>query len=288
MTYLRIPQSARRHAVILSKPAWMWGAEMGVNDQGVVIGNEAVFTKLVDRSNSALLGMDLLRLGLERGSTAREAMDTICMLLEEFGQGGPAGFRDKAFRYDNSYLIADADEAWVLETAGRHWAAKRVDEYTAISNALTIETEFDAHSNGLIEFARQNGYFHSSGDFNFAEAFDTRFMKFMGCAVQRRQLSLQQQATSSAVSMASGLRQHRKDDHSSNRDVCMHASGVTRPSQTCGSMIVQLQPGQPPRIMVTGTSAPCISLFQPIDFTDDPNSVRQLRFQEDDDVRNSL
>ncbi len=53
----------KTHGVILSKPAWMWGAEMGANDHGVVIGNEAIFTKLQgpDDSEEKLLGMDLLR-----------------------------------------------------------------------------------------------------------------------------------------------------------------------------------------------------------------------------------
>lgn len=53
-----------KRAVILSKPAWMWGAEMGANDAGVVIGNEAVFTKLETSEDieEKLLGMDLVRL----------------------------------------------------------------------------------------------------------------------------------------------------------------------------------------------------------------------------------
>ena len=62
-TYIEIPQVEKTHAVILSKPAWMWGAEMGSNEQGVCIGNEAVWTKLNgdDDAVERLLGMDLLR-----------------------------------------------------------------------------------------------------------------------------------------------------------------------------------------------------------------------------------
>jgi dipeptidase len=64
-TTLELPQSSHTHAVIISRPAWMWGCEMGANDAGVVGGNEAVFTRL-PVAHDGLTGMDLLRLALER------------------------------------------------------------------------------------------------------------------------------------------------------------------------------------------------------------------------------
>ena len=66
-TYLQISQAKQTFAVVLSKPRWMWGAEMGSNEQGVVIGNEAVWTTQPYR-DTGLLGMDLVRLGIGQKS----------------------------------------------------------------------------------------------------------------------------------------------------------------------------------------------------------------------------
>src|SRR5688572_14946019 len=141
-TYIELPQVPRRHAVILSKPVWCWGGEMGINERGVVIGCCPVHTRRAS-CVPALLGADLVRLGLERGGTAAEALAIVIRLLEQHGQGGPAGFRDKKRCTDSSFLIADALDAWLLETAGRDWVARRIEGHCAISGALTLGTERD-------------------------------------------------------------------------------------------------------------------------------------------------
>ncbi len=125
-THVTIPQAPHTAAVLLSRPFWMWGAEMGTNEHGLTIGNEAVFATGV-AAVTGLTGMDLLRLAVERARTVDEGFEVIVDLLERHGQGGRCGFEDPSFRYDSSFLLADPSGAAVLETAGRAWAVERVD-----------------------------------------------------------------------------------------------------------------------------------------------------------------
>lgn len=140
-TYVEMPSYVVEHDVWLSKPSWMWGAEMGVNAKGVSIGNEAIFSRVsVDRTG--VLGMDHLRAALELASTAREAVELIVKNTERHGQGGDGGF-ERPLYYHNSYLIADPDEGYVLETVDRYYAYKKLDGNYHISNKLSIEDDYD-------------------------------------------------------------------------------------------------------------------------------------------------
>ncbi len=261
-TYLRIDQVPDRNAVMLSKPLWCWGAEMGINEHGVCIGNEAIFSRCTS-SEPALLGMDLVRLGLERADSAEAAVNVITGLLERHGQGGPAGYHDKSFHYDNSFIVADPREAWVLETAGRDWAAKRVQSAYAISNALTLGKDYDLASERV-----------SREQLDFARTFDSRLMPTLAGAHRRRALGMhclgaaRDHLTFRRMAMHLRMHGHRSDDpiKGSNADVCMHAAGPVRRSQTTGSMIARLKPaGQ--TVVFTGTSAPCLSIYRPAAFS---------------------
>lgn len=135
-TYIEIDQVENTHAILISKPVWMWGAEMGVNDCGVCIGNEAISTKTSKENKESLIGMDLVRLGLERASSAKEALNIIIELLQKYGQGGNCGYKKESY-YDNSFLIMDRTELYILETVGKNYAVKRKKTAT-ISNCLSI------------------------------------------------------------------------------------------------------------------------------------------------------
>ncbi|MCK5299403.1 MAG: C69 family dipeptidase, partial [Candidatus Heimdallarchaeota archaeon] len=169
-TYLEIPQVSETYAILLSQPYWMWGAEMGANEYGVVIGNEAIYTHEPLRS-IGLLGMDLLRLGLERGKSAKEALEVIIDLLEKYGQGGGCAYDDPSWMYHNSYIIADSKEAYVLETADNWWIVEKVVDVRSISNEISIRGKGDLRKKGIIRHAIDKNYCKSEEDFDFAVTF---------------------------------------------------------------------------------------------------------------------
>jgi dipeptidase len=161
--YVTVPQVRHTYRVLGSQPFWLWGFEHGINERGVVIGNEAIWTT-APRQRVGLLGMDLIRLGLERGGTARQALDAMTALLEAHGQGGSPRHNDRqAACYDSSFILADPREAWVLETSGREWVARRIQQGVySISNVPCVGREFDLASAALrarpgLDFARDLG-----------------------------------------------------------------------------------------------------------------------------------
>jgi secernin len=245
-TYMTIPQVEETTAVLLSRPFWMWGAEMGANEHGVVIGNEAVFTR--DRvARTGLTGMDLLRLALERAGSAARAVEAITGLLERHGQGGGCDHETRRLRYHNSYLVADPTTAFVLETAGREWAVEKVHGVRTISNALTIPKFAARHSDWLI----------------------TRVA--CGRTRQMRTAALAGDASGPADLMRL-LRDHGVDRdaprfrwfNGSLDTVCMHGGGgAAHGSVSTASWVSELSPGTV-RHWATGTAAPCTAIFKPI------------------------
>jgi len=280
-TYLSVSIPDHSYATWISRPDWMWGAEMGVNEMGVAIANEAVFTRLVNRKTPGLLGMDMLRLALEQAASAEDALGIITGYLEKYGQGGVAGFHNKRLFYDNSFLIADSQVGWQLETAGRFWVARKHSRengrfQTAISNTLSVTSDFDLASADIEDQCIRAGYWNGKGEFDFTAVFGTWFMPWAGKAEQRRQCNLSRLSRVSdespvAGQLAAALAQHNTDNgRRSNADVCMHANGILRPSQTTQSMITRLSP-KTQNVWMTGGAAPCVSLFKPL-FRPDPNT----------------
>jgi secernin len=272
-TYIEVPQVNKTYSVLLAKPFWIWGCEMGANEHGVVIGNEAVFTKAKVRKEPGLIGMDFIRLALERTKSAAEALRCIVDLLENLGQSGNCSF-DQSLYYHNSFLIADPKEAWVLETADYQWAAKKVETIYSISNAITIEKEWDLCSDELVKYAVDRHWCKGRDDFNFKLCYSEFLHTHFSQADIRRQCSLNTLGSNgkkiNALSMMKALRSHiaqdgwRPDQSLTRWGVCMHQGfGPFRVSQSVGSLVSEISPTMTTH-WVTGTSAPCTGFFKPI------------------------
>ena len=290
-TYIDVPQVEETFEVILSKPFWMWGAEMGVNQYGVTIGNEAIFTKVkFQKTIQGLTGMDLLRLALERSKTANEALICITDLLKSYGQDACGGYQNRDFFYHNSFIIADSAEAWILETAGSEWVAKKVKHYGSISNGVTIQDDYDLISENAIAFAKGKGWYNS-GNFNFSKAYSNSLMSWAS-ACRVRQKTTMKGATQAGFNVKSAIEilashhlPHAKfaPHKASTSDVCMHATGKLNPSHTVGSMIVEIRKDKPITVWLTGTSNPCLSIYKPFFFGEDgvlneTNQVPDVKF----------
>lgn len=248
-TYIEIAQSPRTEAVLLSRPYWMWGAEMGANEHGLVIGNEAVFTDQ-PYARTGLTGMDLVRLTLERARDVNQAVDVLTDLLATYGQGGGCGHEDRSFTYHNSFLIADPSSAVVVETAGSLWAIEEVASGArSISNGLTIPTFAKEHSDRLRS-------------------------RVAACAPRRARTQAAAAAARGPADLAAALRSHGAAINGVDAPrysvingamaaPCMHAGGMLAASQTTASWISELT-SEGARHWATATAAPCTSLFKPV------------------------
>jgi secernin len=274
-TYIEIPQVKETARVIGSRPFWCWGFEHGLNEHGVAIGNHTVFTKDA-LSGLGLIGMDLVRLGLERASTAARAVEVITTLAAQYGQGG-SGYHDKDWPYHNSFLIADRAEAYVVETSDRRWALRRVADVRSVSNHLSIGDDWDAIADGTIEHAISNGWWSEDDDrrFDFAAAYRDTSVAPEAVSSGRHQLTCtlleHARGTASVEALKHGLRDHYghvgPPTHLTPADphyfsVCMHAEPV---GTTTASMIARIPADeQEPLLYWASFGSPCVGAFVPL------------------------
>ncbi|NWU90453.1 SCRN2 protein, partial [Upupa epops] len=222
----------------------------------------------------ALLGMDLVRLGLERGSSAQEALEVMVDLLERYGQGGSCKEDPVPFTYHNTFLLADRAEAWVLETAGRYWAAQQIREGSRnISNQLSIGTDITTEHKGLRQRAHSQGWWSGDGQFSFADVFSLpqappRMEAAKGRYRAGQELLRQHAGQITAETIMTILR-----DKASG--ICVDSEGF----HTAGSMVSVLprDPALPCIHFFTATPDPSRSVFKPFVFVADVKPSPQVR-----------
>ena len=284
-THLTIPQAERTYTVLGSRPYWIWGFEMGVNECGLAIGNEAQGSRCEAETEEGLLGMDLLRLALERAATAREGIQVIASLLERYGQNANASpLFDR--RYENAYLLVDPTEIWLMETAGREWAARQVHDWAAISNCYSIGTDYDLCSPNMERCVREHRWLHPDEPVNFAKAYTLPAVRQTASVPRWRRLRKLISAHTDPLSPRAAqqiLRDHFEGELIEPRwggsaggfvTICMHAA-TWDASQTAASFLTW-QDDQLGQISWYAPSIPCCSIFLPVYWTGDVPEAMKL------------
>jgi dipeptidase len=272
-THLEIPQVPRTFRVMGHSPWWVWGFEHGVNQHGLAIGNQTVFSRDPVEETPGLIGMDLVRLALERARSAREAVDVIAALLEAHGQGGPA-FAPDGSGYHNSFAIADPRDAWLLETSGRRWAARRAS-CDSMSNHFCLADDWELGSYDLEAHAREAGFWTERGRLDLARAYRNPGVPGRisdGRLRRSRELLAQGRGRLDVAALVRALRDHGEGgalrlpgstpDEERFFTLCMHSEPV---GTTTASLVAPLPAGRErPWPVWVSFGTPCTGVFLPV------------------------
>lgn len=164
----RIPEVAHTYSVIGN-----------MNEHQLAIG-ETTFggrSELHTQAGAIIDYGSLIYVALQRAATAREAIEVMTSLVEEYGYASEG----------ESFSISDKDEVWILEMIGKGegekgavWVAMRIpDGYiSGHANQARITTfplndsDNCLYSKDVISFAREKGWFDGKNkDFSFSDVY---------------------------------------------------------------------------------------------------------------------
>jgi dipeptidase len=271
--YVEIPQVAETATVLGSQPWWLWGFEHGVNEHRVAIGNQTVFAR-ESLGGTGLLGMDLVRLALERARSATYAVEVIGALIETHGQGG-SGHVDVDWPYHNAFLVTDPYEGWVVETSARHWVARRATGTAHVTNGLAMGADWDRGAADVTSFAVAQGWWRAdAGPVDFAAAYrDDSGVPPNLCTERRRRaqaLLARGHGAHSDATLRALLRDHSAEGAGRVRvpfederffTLCMHADPL---DNTTAAMVVALPASSRTPVAVWAClGSPCVGAFLP-------------------------
>ena len=275
--FVSLPEAPVTYRHVGSRPYWCWGYEHGFNEHQVVIGNESLPSKLAPASEPRLVGMEIVRLALERAATASEAVNVMTQVIERHGQGKFEN--DQGVRtYDNLFLIADPHEAFVLEAVGRQWAARQVTGAHGISNVATLGADAERVSDGAAGAAAELGLCDAAPGrpFRFADAFGDRDASASGIARQRRSTALlrEREGRIDARTMMRILSDHSDgeqpdepfvEDIRGSVSICVHREDGGFPGATAASLVADsCADGSRLPVYWCGLSSPCMTRFYPV------------------------
>lgn len=175
----------------IPQPAHTFATFGNMNEHGLTI-TESTWGGRPELEGSGLIDYgSLIYITLERAATADAALDTMISLVDRYGYASSG----------ESFTIADADHAWILELIGKGkadkgavWVARRVpdDCISGHANHARIHTfplndspDQTRYSADVISFAREAGYYPKDAkdaDFSFSTAYAGKdFGALRGC-----------------------------------------------------------------------------------------------------------
>lgn len=144
---------------------------IGMNESGLTMSCNWMYSKEENLEKKGIRRYAIRQLILERCSTALEAVHLIGELIDKYGQADWGGL---------TYVLADKNEGWIVETTTHYWVAKKLrdNEIIAVANQYTIEQQFDLSSTNLIQNAIDQGWYNTKDQvFNFKEVYgDPNFL----------------------------------------------------------------------------------------------------------------
>ena len=147
---------------------------VGMNEAGLTMSCNWMYSKEESLVKAGIRRYAIRQLILERCSTAYEAVILIGSLIDKYGQADWGGL---------TYVLADPNEGWIVETTTHAWVAKKLKdgEIIALANRYTIGEEYDLSSTTLIPLAINNGWYNpADGLFNFKNTYgDSEYMDEM-------------------------------------------------------------------------------------------------------------
>jgi secernin len=277
--YVEVLQVRRTSTILGSQPEGWWGFTHGLNEHGLAIGHAPLRNRLL-YPQPGLTGGDLVRLALERCRHAHQAVDCLTALVERHGQSPAPG--DPAGAANSTFLMADASEAYCVETAGRFWVCQQAHQVKAASNLCQIRQDWDRIAHGLATTAIKEGCWAADGSkLDFAGTLgESPVGEHSGLRRWGRATILleQQNGHIDANFLRQLLSDHYEGTHfevdpllpaDGPAPICRHGSAPTS-DQTTASFVVELAPGPGAVTAWWAFGPPCSTIYFPVSLYGEP------------------
>jgi hypothetical protein len=253
---LEVAQARQTYAVLGLQPVGEWGFTHGVNEHRVAIGVTDWKSRLPD-GPATLDGPDLVRLALERGRGALQAVEVLTDLLQRHGQHHADGSKGAS---DHIFLIADAQEAFVLETSGRYWALIECGRTRVVADVAMIRQDWHRLAPGLADFVIEQGWGHDDGS-------KIDFVRSLGVTSEQSNNAQKRWGRASlALAQQHGaidlhyLRHMLSEHYFENRDILPGQKTMTLAS----SFLVDLHRNEEPMLAWIAFGPPEVALYFPL------------------------